>query len=89
MKKLTLRVIRKWFKDNDIQLRHDIHAIKWAINELNKEVETDAYDLFELVVSNRPINSLYTHSYGFHTRGGRYLIDTFSYLYHKYNSNNN
>ena len=85
MKKITLKVIKKWFKDENLEPRHDLKGLKYAINESNKEFEVDALDLFLLLVSNTPIDELYTHSYGFHTRNGRYVINTIQNHYHGYN----
>jgi len=86
MKNITIKSIKKYFKDNNLEARHNINAIKKAINILNKEVQTNAFDLFLLIVENKPIQGLYTHSYGFHTSNGRYLINTFKNLYYKFNN---
>ena len=86
MKNITLKTINKYFKDNDFTPRHNLKAIKKAINTLNKEVETDAYLLFLLIVENKPIDNLYTHSYNFHTNNGRYLIDSFKSYYNEFNN---
>lgn len=84
MKNITLKTIRNHFKENGYIPKHNLKAIKLAINELNKEVETDAFDLFLLIIENQPISGLYTHSYGFHTGNGRYLIETFKEYYYKF-----
>jgi hypothetical protein len=82
MKTITIKQMKQYFKDEDLKCRHNLTAFKYGINTLNKEVKTDAYKLFMLIVENRPIDNLHTHSYNFHTRNGRYLIDTFSNLYY-------
>jgi len=81
MQNITLKTIKNYFKENDFTPRHNLKGIKKAINLLNKEVKTDSYDLFMLIVENQPIDSMHTHSYGFHTSNGRYLIDTFAGYY--------
>lgn len=86
MKNITLKTINKYFKDNNFEARHNLKAIKKAINTLNKEVETDSFNLFLLIVENKPIENLHTHSYGFHTRNGRYLINTFKEYYNNFNN---
>jgi len=86
MKKITIKAIKKYFKDNNLEARHNINAIKKAINVLNKDVKTDAFNLFLLIVENKPIDSIHTHSYGFHTANGRHLINTFKNLYYKFNN---
>jgi len=85
MQNITLKTINKYFKDNNLEARHNLKAFKKAINTLNKEVQTDSFDLFLLIVENRSIDGMYTHSYGFHTSNGRYLINSFTSLYHKFN----
>ena len=87
MKQITIKVIRKWFNDQQIQARHEPAGLKWAINEANEEFQCDAYDLFLLLVSNTPIDGLYTHSYGFHTANGRHIIRTMQNFYYEWESN--
>jgi len=84
MKKITLKVIRQYFKVMGFTPRHNLTAIKKAINKLNEEIQTDAYDLLLLILQNKPIDGLHTHSYGFHTSNGRYMIETFKDYYNEY-----
>lgn len=81
--KITQRQITLYFKVNNFKLRHNIKAIQYAINNLNKELKTDVVSLMELIFENRSIDSLNTHSYGFHTAIGRYIIDTFKEFYYE------
>jgi hypothetical protein len=85
MKKITLKTIRATFKDEGFTPKHNLHAIKAAINELNKEIDTDALKMLRLIILNEPIKALNTHSYGFHTSSGRHILDSFKNLYHKHN----
>ena len=85
MKNLTLKQINNWFNTNNFEPRHNLKAVKLSINKLNKEVKINAYDLFLLVFENKEIQGLYTHSYGFHTSNGRYLINTFKSYYNQFN----
>jgi hypothetical protein len=85
MGKITIKSITKYMKDEKYKIRHNVKAMKLAINELNLEVKTDSFDLLLLIIEDKPIDSLNTHSYGFHTANGRYLIDTFKSLYFKHN----
>lgn len=86
MENLTMKQINNWFKENKFKPRHNLKAVKKAINKLNKEIQISGFDLFLLIVENKPINKLHTHSYGFHTSNGRYLINTFEYYYNEFNS---
>jgi hypothetical protein len=81
---ITQRQIILYFKVNNFKIRHSIKAIQYAINTLNEEVGTDVVSLMELILENRPIDSLHTHSYGFHTANGRHIIDTFKALYYEF-----
>ena len=43
----------------------------------------DEWDLFYLLIENKPIPSLYTHSYGFHTANGRGIIERIKSYYYE------
>lgn len=84
---ITISQLKEYFKhDLKIEPRHNLKACKKAFNTLNKEIQTDVFDLVYLIFENKPINSMRTHSYGFHTANGRYLIETFKNLYETYDS---
>jgi len=70
--------------DLDSKPRHDCEALASAINEVAEEVGYDSYNLMELLLANVPIDELYTHSYGFHTRNGRGLIESMQNAYNSY-----
>jgi len=85
--KTTIKQLNNYF-NNDLQIscKHNLKALKYAFNELNKDIKIDIIELIYLIFENRPIKSLYTHSYNFHTRNGRYIIDTFKNLYYSYDN---
>ena len=59
------------------ECKHDAYAMAEAINQTQQDMDYDnEWDLFHLLVENKPINSLMTHSYGFHTANGRNIIET-------------
>ena len=68
--------------------RHNTEAIAEACNEMSSIHDVEADDVMRLVLSNEPIPSMYTHSYGFHTANGRGLIEEFKILYNEYNEYN-
>ena len=70
--------------DLDSTPRHNCEALASAINEVAEEVGHDSYALMELLLCNTPIPSLYTHSYGFHTRNGRFIIERIKENYYEY-----
>ena len=66
-------------------LRHDSYALAEAINQTQQDMDhSDEWDLFYLFIENKPIPSLYTHSYGFHTRDGRAMREFFGTKYYEY-----
>ena len=66
--------------------RHDCEALAEAINDIAKEIDYDAFELMRLLLENRPIDALHTHSYGFHTANGREIINGIQSNYYEYES---
>ena len=64
--------------------RHDCKALAAAITDMAEELEYDECELMWLLLENRPINSLMTHSYGFHTANGRHIIESIQEKYYEY-----
>ena len=63
---------------------HDVDALASAIEEMSQQLVHDECELMWLLLENRPINSLMTHSYGFHTANGRHIIETIKEKYYEY-----
>lgn len=82
--KLTIKIIEEHFKLNGYKPRHSFKGLKYAANKVAKESGYDPYDILLLVIENKPIAGCHTHSYGFHTSEGRYLIESFSNQYHSF-----
>ena len=68
--------------------RHDCRALSYAINDVAEELQHDSYDLMKLLLANEPINRLMTHSYGFHTSNGRFIIERIKENYYEYKYEN-
>ena len=51
-----------------------------------EELEYDAFELLQLLLENKPIDAIHTHSYGFHTANGRHIIETIKEKYYEYES---
>ena len=70
--------------------RHDVDAISDAASELAYlySNSTTAEQIVEFMLADKPIPTLYTHSYGFHTRSGRRVREMFSEYYNSYVRNN-
>tara|TARA_R110002167_G_scaffold270339_1_gene476843 strand:- start:147 stop:401 length:255 start_codon:yes stop_codon:yes gene_type:complete len=64
--------------------RHDVHALASAVTDMAEELEYDECELLYLLLENRPIIDLHTHSYGFHTANGRHIIETIKEKYYEY-----
>lgn len=84
----TLKQIKQHFKANNYEPRHSLKGLKYASNKLGKEEGINGFVILLLVIENQPIPSQCTHSYGFHTARGRYLIETFQSYYYDYTKNN-
>ena len=67
----------------DSEPRHNCEALAEAINHIAAEVEYDSFALMQLLLENKPIDALHTHSYGFHTRNGRSLIEGMQNVYYE------
>jgi len=51
-----------------------------------EELGYDECELLYLLLENRPIDAIHTHSYGFHTSNGRYIVNTLKEKYYEYES---
>ena len=63
--------------------RHNCEALAVAINHIADEVDYDSFALMQLLLENKPIDALHTHSYGFHTANGRSLIEGMQNIYYE------
>ena len=64
--------------------RHNVNALADAITDMAYELDHDEFELLELLLQNIPIDSLHTHSYGFHTANGRHIIESIKEKYYGY-----
>jgi len=46
----------------------------------------DPTDMFHFLIENEPVQGLYLHSYGFHTRTGRGIIEEITSTYDELNN---
>jgi hypothetical protein len=83
---ITGEQVEKYIREDlDSQPKHDCHDLAAAINDVSYEVDYDSYEIMQLLLENRPINGLHTHSYGFHTANGRSIIEGIQSKYYEYN----
>ena len=83
---MTGEQVRKYI-ENELGCEpvHDVDALASAIEEMSQQLVHDECELMYLLLENRPINSLMTHSYGFHTANGRGIINSLKEKYYEYN----
>ena len=66
---------------------HEVDALANAITEMSQQLVHDECELMYLLLENRPIDALHTHSYGFHTANGREIINKLQDKYYEYERN--
>ena len=90
--KLTREKVEKYFKSRtDEKLRHCPECIALACNDIANEYSdtefgkaAEAMDYMRLLFFNDPVKGMFTHSYGFHTRTGRNIIEKLKEKYYEY-----
>ena len=87
---MTGEQIEKYIREDlGIEPRHDCYALSEAINYIAEDLEHDnELELLQLLIENKPINGLMTHGYGFHTSGGRAIIESIKNKYYEYEKEN-
>ena len=66
--------------------KHDCKALAAAVSDMSEELDHDECDLLYLLLENRPIDAIHTHSYGYHTANGRHIINKLQEKYYEYES---
>ena len=61
------------------EMRHDPEMLLEATQETASTFDLDERKVLRLVLANEPMAG--THSYGFHTRYGRAIIENFKFIY--------
>ena len=81
---MTATQVKTYLENEYGECRHDAYALAEAINQTREDMDyEDEWDLFHLLVENKPINSLMTHSYGFHTANGRQILQLLEGKYYE------
>ena len=87
---MTGEEIENHIKQLGYQPRHDVYALAEAINLTSEDLENEriikipsSQELLQLLIENKPIPYLMTHSYNFHTRTGRYIIEKMKHYYYE------
>ena len=87
---MTGEEVKQYIEDLGHEPRHDVNAIADAASEVayRYSSSTTAEQVVEFMLANKPIPTLATHSYGFHTRSGRRVREMFTEYYNSYVRNN-
>tara|TARA_R100000995_G_scaffold75832_1_gene45275 strand:- start:316 stop:576 length:261 start_codon:yes stop_codon:yes gene_type:complete len=84
---MTALQVEKYIREDlSKEPRHDCHALAQAITDISLDMDYNECELMYLLLENRPIVALYTHSYGFHTANGREIINNLQHKYYEYKS---
>ena len=86
---MTALQVEKYIRNElGMKPRHDCHALAQAITDVSLDMDYDECELMYLLLENKPIDALHTHSYGFHTANGRGIINRITDYYYEYKSTN-
>ncbi len=64
--------------------RHNIMSLTQAISDIAEEQDLPHEEVMKLLLANEPTSNGMSHSYGFHTRWGRFIINTIQERYYEY-----
>jgi len=82
---MTGKQVEGYIKYNlQMKPRHNVDALADAITDMAYELEYDEFELLQLLLENKPIDAIHTHSYGFHTANGRHIVNTIKEKYYEY-----
>ncbi len=71
IEKWSASSIKQYLSDIFGHNRLDCRSIKKACEIVAKRHSLCPEDLFHFLIENEPVQGMYLHSYGFHTRAGR------------------
>lgn len=82
MQRLTATGIKRYLLDTYGEVRHDVERMKNTCQYIARKYKCKSVDVFHFMVEQKPIPSLYTHSYGFNTALGREIRGEFTNEYY-------
>ena len=68
----------------DCQPKHDLHSLAYSITDIAEEQSLPQDEVMKLLLANEPTSNGMSHSYGFHTRWGRFIINETQERYYEY-----
>jgi len=81
IKNLTTKQAENYIYYHYGYLKHDIKKLVKASRETAKQYNCTPLQMFFFMIEKKPINQLYTHSYGFNTSKGREIKQEFEFNY--------
>ena len=81
IKNLTVKQAKEYIFYHYGYLKHDIKKLVKASRETAKQYNITPLQMFLFMIEDKPINQLYTHSYGFNTSQGREVKQEFKINY--------
>lgn len=81
IKNLTVKGAENYIFYNYGYLNHDIKRLVKASRETAKKYNIKPLQMFLFMIEDKPINKLFTHSYGFNTSQGREIKKSFRCVY--------
>ncbi len=79
---MKAKQMESYLLDNYGVVRHDTGKMEYACIQLANDLKVKPEEIFFFMVENEPIEGLYTHSYGFNTRQGRGIKESFESYYY-------
>ena len=64
--------------------RHNIMSLTQAISDVAEVQDLDHEEVMRLLLANEPTSNGMSHSYGFHTSWGRFIINETQERYYEY-----
>lgn len=84
---MTKEIVESYIKDElGCEPRHCCESLAIASEEVSIQLGVEPMDVLQLVLENQPLpigSGITTHSYGFHTREGRGIINLFQEIYYE------
>ena len=82
---MTPDTVQDYFVDElGMTPRHNIISLTQAISDIAEEQDLDHEEVMRLLLANEPTSNGMSHSYGFHTRWGRFIINEVQNKYYDY-----
>ena len=82
---MTENAVKNYFKyDIEMEPRHCTKALAQAITDIAEEQDLPQDEVMKLLLANEPTSNGMSHSYGFHTRWGRFIINETQNRYYEY-----